>query len=127
MDYSHLVKLRQTHPAWRLMRADNAPLIVSFLQQAFIDPNRRSVRQSELVLMLDDFLYHLRLSEGEDAFPKSPHHYLEDWAHNDKGWLRKFYPVDSDEAAFDLTPGTEKAIGWLVNLQHSSFVGTESR
>lgn len=77
--------------------------------------------------MLDDFLYHLRLSEGEDSFPKSPHHYLEDWAHNDKGWLRKFYPTDSDEAAFDLTPGTEKAIGWLAGLNQAQFVGTESR
>lgn len=109
------------------MRAENAPLIVSFLHQAFIESNRRSLRQSELVLMLDDFLYHLRLSEGEDAFPKSPHHYLEDWAHNDKGWLRKFYPTDSDEAAFDLTPGTEKAIGWLASLNQTQFVGTESR
>lgn len=127
MDFSHLVKLRQTHPAWRLMRADNAPLIVSFLQMAFIEPNRRSVRQSELVLMLDDYLYQLRLSEGDDSFPKSPHQYLEDWAHNDKGWLRKFYPTDSDEAAFDLTPGTEKAIGWLASLNQAQFVGTESR
>ena len=127
MDYSYLKKLRQSHPAWRLMRADNAPLVVSFLHQAFILPNLRSVKQSELVLMLDDFLYHLRLSEGEKSFPKSPHQYLEDWAHNDKGWLRKFYPSNSDEAAFDLTPGTEKAIGWLNGLNQASFVGTESR
>ncbi|WP_127470379.1 DUF3375 domain-containing protein [Thiomicrorhabdus aquaedulcis] len=127
MDYSYLVKLRQSHPAWRLMRADNAPLIVSFLHQAFIVPNLRSVKQTELILMLDDFLYHLRLSEGESSFPKSPHQYLDDWAHNDKGWLRKFYPMHSDEAAFDLTPGTEKAIGWLAALNQASFVGTESR
>ncbi|MFA6700681.1 MAG: DUF3375 domain-containing protein [Thiomicrospira sp.] len=127
MDFSYLSKLRQSHPAWRLMRADNAPLIVSFLHQAFIVPNQRSVKQSELVLMLDDFLYHLRLSEGEGSFPKPPHQYLEDWAHNDKGWLRKFYPTKSDEAAFDLTPGTEKAIGWLASLNQASFVGTESR
>ena len=127
MEFSYLTKLRQIHPAWRLMRADNAPLIVSFLHQAFIVPNLRSIKQSELVLILDDFLYHLRQSEGEDSFPKSPHHYLEDWAHNDKGWLRKFYPIGSDEAAFDLTPSTEKAIGWLVSLNQASFVGTESR
>ena len=109
------------------MRADNAPLIVSFLHQAFIAPNQRSIKHSELVLMLDDYLYHLRLSEGEESFPKSPHQYLEDWAHNDKGWLRKFYPAHSDEAAFDLTPGTEKAIGWLLGLNQANFVGTESR
>jgi len=109
------------------MRADNAPLIISFLHQTFILPNLRSIKQSELVLMLDDFLYQLRLSEGEDSFPKSAHQYLEDWAHNDKGWLRKFYPFQSDEAVFDLTPGTEKAIGWLASFNQPNFIGTESR
>ena len=127
MEFSYCHKLRQSHPAWRLMQAVNAPLIVSFFHQVFIAPNRRSIRQSELVLMLDDYLYQLRLSEGEDAFPKPAHQYLEDWARNDKAWLRKFYPTHADEAVFDLTPGTEKAIGWLSSLDQATFVGTESR
>ncbi|MFP3548039.1 DUF3375 family protein, partial [Rhizobium sp. SIMBA_035] len=53
--------------------------------------------------------------------------YLNDWAANDKGWLRKFYGPGSGEPHFDLTPATEKAIAWLGTLTERSFVGTESR
>ncbi len=41
--------------------------------------------------------------------------------------MRKFYPVDSDEPHFDLTPATEKVIQWLESLSQRAFVGTESR
>src|SRR2546423_13371134 len=30
------------------------------------------------------------------------------------GWLRKYYPPDSDEPHFDVTPGAERAIEWLA-------------
>ncbi|MFZ2855475.1 MAG: DUF3375 domain-containing protein, partial [Rhodocyclaceae bacterium] len=43
------------------------------------------------------------------------------------GWLRKFYRPGTDEAQFDLTPATEKAIAWLTQLSARQFVGTESR
>ncbi|MBN2648058.1 MAG: DUF3375 domain-containing protein [Thiotrichales bacterium] len=128
MDYFHLSQLRKTHPAWRLLCAEQAPLVMSFLHRMFIEPNVRSLLQSELILKLEDFLYQLRQEvEDEDAFPKSAYAYLEDWAQNDKGWLRKFYPLEAEEAAYDLTPATEKAIAWLQSLQNKSFIGTESR
>jgi hypothetical protein len=66
-------------------------------------------------------------SKGSKAFPKSAQEYLNDWAANDKGWLRKFYPAGSDEPHFDLTPPTERALAWLGSLSDRSFVGTESR
>lgn len=127
MDYATLSQLRRFHPAWRLLLADHAPLIISFLNQVFIQPNERSIAESQLQSRLDDLLFQLRASHGEDAFPRSAGDYLNDWADNDKGWLRKFYPLDSDEAHFDLTPATEKAIGWLESLTQRQFVGTESR
>ncbi len=127
LDYSTLAQLRKTHPGWRLLLADHAPLIVSFLQRAFIEPNVRVMSQPELESRLEDVLYQLRETEGEVAFPRSARDYLDDWAQNDKGWLRKFYPPASDEAHFDLTPATEKAITWLESLAQRAFVGTESR
>ena len=45
----------------------------------------------------------------------------------DKDWLRNFYKPATDEAQFDLTPATEKAIAWLHALTERPFVGTESR
>lgn len=127
LDYSTLAALRAQHPAWRLLAAEHAPLIGSFLHRAFIVPNVRVMAQSDLAEALEDDLFGLRARLGEQAFPKSAAEYLNDWAANEKGWLRKFYPPSSDEPHFDLTPATERALAWLGSLTARAFVGTESR
>jgi hypothetical protein len=127
LDYTTLALLRQNHPAWRLLRSDHAPLVSGFLHRVFIAPNVREMAQADLAEALEDELFALREQQGAERFPKSALGYLNDWADNDKGWLRKFYPTGSDEPHFDLTPATEKAIAWLASLTERAFVGTESR
>ena len=127
MDYRTLDTLRQKHPAWRLLAADHAPLIVSFLHDAFLKPNIRTLAQPDLASRLDDFLYALRMELGENVFPREALVYLENWASDEHAWLRKYYPPNSDVPHFDITPATEKAIDWLVSLGQRQFVGTESR
>ena len=127
LDFATLDTLRTHHPAWRLLRSDHAPLVASFLQQVFVVPNVRVMAAADLAEALEDELYALRLHLGEAAFPKPALEYLNDWAAPDKGWLRKFYRPGTDEAQFDLTPATEKAIAWLAQLSERQFVGTESR
>lgn len=126
-DFATLDTLRTHHPAWRLLRSDHAPLVASFLYRVFVAPNVRVMAAADLAEALEDELYALRLQLGEGAFPKPALEYLNDWAAPDKGWLRKFYKPGSDEAQFDLTPATEKAIAWLAQLAERQFVGTESR
>ncbi len=127
LDYGTLDLLRQNHPAWRLLRSDHAPLVASFLHRVFIAPNVRVMAQADLAEALEDELFALRERLGADAFPKPALDYLNDWAANERGWLRKFYLQGSDEPHFDLMPATEKAIAWLAALTERSFVGTESR
>jgi hypothetical protein len=127
MNHDHLRTLRRSHPAWRLLAADSAPLVVGFLHRCFIEPNVRVVPEQDLAARLDDYLYHLRETLGEDAYPRAAMDYLRDWADDGRGWLRRFYPADSDEARFDLTPGAEQAIQWLAGLEQRQFVGAESR
>ena len=131
LDYATLEAQRRQHPAWRLLAADSAPLVASFLHRVFVVPNVRVMAQSNLAEALEDTLYELREQRqgpgGAQVFPKTALEYLNDWAANDKGWLRKFYPQGSDEPHFDLTPPTERALAWLVSLSDRSFVGTESR
>lgn len=122
-----LVLLRGQHPAWRMLAADSAPLVASFLHRLFVLPNTRVIAQSKLADALDDYLHFLRLDIGESTYPKAALEYLNDWAGNDRGWLRRHYPPDSDEPHFDLTPAAERAITWLTGLAERSFVGTESR
>ncbi len=127
LDYATLEAMKRRHPAWRLLLADSAPLIASFLHRVFVAPNVRLISQADLSEALEDTLFSLREQLGPDAFPKRAQDYLNDWAANERGWLRKFYPPESDEPHFDLMPATEKAIGWLASLSERSFVGTESR
>jgi hypothetical protein len=127
MDYPSVEALRQRHPAWRLLRSDHAALIVAFLHRVFIAPNVRLMAEADLAEALEDQLFALRQMEGPDAYPRTALQYLNDWAEPERGWLRKFYATGSDEARFDLTPATEKAIRWLASLTERAFVGTESR
>ncbi|MDA3849705.1 MAG: DUF3375 domain-containing protein [Spirochaetaceae bacterium] len=127
LDYSDLSQLRKSHPSWRLMNADNGPLIISFFDRVFREQNLRQINEDELILQLEDYLFGLRDGLDEDPFPRSAGDYLEDWTGPGREWLRKFYPPDSDIPHYDLTPGTERVLQWLDGLFGSAFIGTESR
>jgi hypothetical protein len=101
-------------------------MIIGFLHATFIMPNVRSLSEGSLVSKLDDYLHRVR-AQREDAFPRSAAQYVDTWSSDEFGWLRKYYPPDGDEAWFDITPATEKAIDWLKSLEQRQFVGTESR
>jgi hypothetical protein len=122
--------LRENSPAWRLLRADNAPLVLSFLHGVFVADNVRSISAAELASRLDDELYAVNLRDSErggERYPKSAKAYLDDWAAPQAGWLRKYYPDGTDEPHYDATPAVEKALQWIKSLGEREFVGTESR
>src|ERR1700677_2479259 len=126
MSFDEIAWLRGNSPSWRLLRADNAPLVLSFLYKVFVADNVRGISATELESRLDDELYALN-ERTPRSFPKAPKAYLDDWASPDQGWLRKYYPEGSDEPHFDATPAVEKALQWVRALAERDFVGTESR
>lgn len=128
MDYVAIETLRERHPAWRLLRADNASLVLTFLGRWFVDDNRGATPASELIAALDDEIHARNADRAEDPpFPRRPRDYLEDWATPEKGWLRSYYPASSDEVHYEVTSAFEKAYAWLESLRTRDFVGTESR
>lgn len=127
MDYDQIEQLRIHHPAWRLLKADNAALVLAFLGQVFVNENVRSIERTALETRLDDLLFALREHLGDDAFPKTSRAYLDDWAAPGNAWLRKYYPAGSEAVHFDASADLEKAVAWVHNLPARSFVGTESR
>ena len=99
--------LRDNSPAWRLLRADNAPLVLSFLHQVFVADNVRSISATELASRLDDELYAINQRDGGPGgkrFPKPAKAYLDDWAAPEAGWLRTTLfadgKIDEDEKKF---------------------------
>jgi hypothetical protein len=127
VDFDDLDALRRHHPAWRLLRADSAALILGFLGQVFVEENVRAIAASELTRRLDEVLYALNDRLGEGTFPRPASAYLTDWASPESGWLRKYYPAGQNEPFFDATPDVERAYAWVGALRARDFVGTESR
>jgi hypothetical protein len=128
MNHDDAERLRDRHPAWQLLRARNAPLILSFLGRFFVEEHHGATAAPALAAQLDDQLYALNSGESDGArYPKAAGDYLDDWAQTDSGWLRRFYPLGSDEVHYDATPAFEKAYAWVVALAIRPFVGTESR
>ncbi|WP_142111330.1 DUF3375 domain-containing protein [Rarobacter incanus] len=137
MDHDSLERLREHSAAWRVLRADNALLILSFLGSFFVDDNRGAAPVSQIAAALDDHLYDLNTRvdlgrTGEAAadraplrYPKEATSYLDDWAA--AGMLRRFYPQQLEEVHFEVTPAFEKAYQWVNSLLTRPFVGTESR
>ena len=126
MDHDQIDHLRK-HPAWSLLRANNAALVLSFLTHTYIDRSAGNISSPELVSRLDDHLFAVNQQLGEERYPRSAKDYLEEWADAEHGWLRRFYPPGSDEPHFDLTPAAEKAAAWVDGLGDRTFIGTESR
>jgi hypothetical protein len=133
-EYFKLKHLYQNQSEWKLLRAEYAPLILSFLHYAFIEGKERIIAEPVLVSKLEDLIYSIREAESRNPenkdkkiYPKSARQYLDDWTESAKGWLRKFYQKGSDDAYYDLTPATERALRWVESLHDTSFIGTESR
>ena len=127
MEYDDIEELRRASAAWRLLRADNAPLILSFLGRVFVDQNAGPQSYAEIADRLDDTLYALNRRLGEGSFPRRAKDYIDDWALPSAGWLRKYYPAGSTEAHVDATPALERAVSWVRSLPQRTLVGTESR
>ena len=126
MDHDAVERL-QASSAWKLLRADNAPLILAFCGRHFVEQNHGATPATALADALDDLLYSLNAGLDEPRYRKSAPDYLEDWASDGHSWLRRFYPAGSDEVHYDATPALEKAYSWVESLQIREFVGTESR
>lgn len=70
LSHAELVAARRTRLAWRLLAADNAPLVLGFCSWVFLEPNQRSLPAPDVVEALEDYLVGPRVLEP-DAYPKS--------------------------------------------------------
>lgn len=126
LDYATLSEMKRHNSAWRLLQADSAPLVLSFLHEVFILPNVRTISEADLAEKLEDTLRSIR-GEGGRVFPRPATDYLKEWAEPEREWVRRFYPMRSDEAHYDMTPASETAVRWVMGLSERAFIGAESR
>lgn len=110
----------------RLLKSDNAPLVLGFLHELYKKQPRVAIRHGELLERLENYLLELRSREA-DVYPAAAQMYLSQWCDEKHAYIRKYFDSGSDEPVYDLTPGTERIIRWIEELGRSEFVGTESR
>ncbi len=123
MTYDKIAWLFKNDITIRLIRADHAPLIISFIYLAYKQKNRISYQERELEGILNDYLHTIR-SDDQDEYAMPAKQYLLKWVQ--QGFLRRHYE-QGDEPIFDLTPAAENALKWMEDLNKQEFIGTESR
>ncbi len=125
MNHDDLKYLLEHSAAVRLLRAQNAPFILSALYRLFRrdSQHRWSVALSDAVDSIGALL--VVLNDPEERYPNSAENYLKAWASDDSGWVRVVRRDDGDWV--ELTPESERALGWLQDMNQRTFVGTESR
>ena len=111
-------------PSLRLMRSDSAPLVLGFLHRSFKREQRVSLPYAELVEKLEEYLTALN-EQHSDLYPRSAQAYLKQWSDEEHQFLRIY--TRGNDVIVELTPDTERAIGWVEDLHAGEFIGTESR
>ena len=124
-DFDDLTNLRHYNETWKLLNAEHAPLILSFLHQAFVKRGVTIAPESELCQILENVIF--QATNGRKLFPKTAVSYLTEWSSESKRWLKRTYRNGADEPFYDITPASQKAIEFINSLHNYSFVGTESR
>ena len=126
MDEDRLAWDLQHAPSIRLLKADHAALIVGFLYNQFKYTQRVAVPLAELVERLDGYLENQNEHDA-GRYARTAQAYITEWADQQHQFIRIAVYSDSDEPMVELTADTERAIGWLEDMQMRHFVGTESR
>ncbi|HLG61964.1 MAG TPA: DUF3375 domain-containing protein [Ktedonosporobacter sp.] len=126
MDEDRLAWDLQHAPSIKLLKADHAALMIGFLHHQFKYTQRVAVPLPELVEQLGGYLESQNEHEP-GRYVRTPQAYINEWADQEHQFLRIAVLSDSDVPMVELTADTERAIGWLEDMQMRHFVGTESR
>jgi len=125
MTYEKLKNLKSHHHTLRLLSSDNFAFTLSFFYLAFIKNGKITLLHSEILSHLDDYLFNLNQTYT-DTFPREAKEYLDEFVSEKNGYLRKYHE-SADEALYELTPYTQKALEFIESLEKKEFVGSRSK
>ena len=112
----------RTQPLWRLLAADNGPVVIGLLQSHLYE-NERNLPASILFERLTRDLEELR-AEGLD-FPQTAQAYVAGWL--SAGYLERRFPSGATEEEYELSTATVEAIRFLSAVAEPHSTATESR
>lgn len=133
MTFEEILLHFKTAKPLQLLRAKNAPFIISFFYKVFSDANVTTISNSELRSKLEGYMEELSYEEKDDEldsetlfddFSVRSAQYIDKWSNS--GFLSK-YPNDDGEDLHELTTDTKKVLKWLGDLEKREHVGTNSK
>lgn len=122
-DALRLVRVREESPAWLLLAAKNAPVILAVLADVFRGDNR-TMSGTELFLAVDPLLVDIRESTGLEL-PKSAVAYVGDWVKS--GYLVRRSPQGETEEFYELSSDAHVALDYIAEIVEPQRVVTGSR
>ncbi len=125
MNYEYIKNLKKYNQTLKLLNSDNIAMSLSFFYLAFIEKKNITLNHSEILNLLDDYLFNLN-SSYENAYTKSAKEYLDDFCLDKNAYLRKYHG-NEDEPLYELTTYTQKALEFIQSLEKKEFVGSRSK
>jgi len=125
MTYDKLKNLKQTDRTLKLLNSDHFAFTLSFFHLVFVQKSKITLQHSEILSHLDDYLYTLN-EMYDNTYPREAKEYLDSFVNEQNGYLRKYHN-SSDEALYELTPYTQKALEFIESLEKKEFVGSRSK
>ncbi|MDR2626039.1 MAG: DUF3375 domain-containing protein [Zoogloeaceae bacterium] len=112
----------RVQPLWRLLAADNGPVIIGLLQSHLYE-NERSLPASIFHERIGRSLEDLR-AQGED-FSQTAQIYVANWLAD--GYLERRFPAGVSEEEYELSTAAVEAIRFVSSLAQPHSAATESR
>lgn len=112
MHHDELLSTLRQSATVRLLQSQNAPLALSFLYDQFKQKQQITVSHTPLHESLAAYLEALAESHP-GQYGGTAVYYLRQWCDEDHRFLRRYYEAGNDDAVYELTPETERALAWM--------------
>lgn len=135
MTYEQVKNIVKNSPTVKILRSNNAALIISFLHNQFRENNEQPILNSTLVQKLADYLDELDYRDEEDTELSSlsldsierARKYIDQWTNEDNRYLSKYTDESTKEVMNVPTKHTSKVLQIVELLKDRKLVGTESK
>jgi len=109
-------------PTLKLLRSDNASLVLGFFFLSFKETGQTQIPEEDLEAMLDQHLDEIRDGDPE-AMPRDSRYYLNQWCEEGSRYLQKRFSEAHSSYVYQLTQHSEKALFWLEDLRRGEKRG----
>ena len=122
-DVFTLSRLAKQSPAWTLLRAHNAPAILTVLSAVFKGEDKPIAGQ-DFISAVEPLLADIR-EQTDEELPKAATAYVNDWVK--AGYLVRRSPKELHDETYELSPDAHSALDYAMHLINPQHTVTKSR